>query len=168
MFLGIKQICLGRGLLINWDNPVAQSIKATTTAYAEQVKQAGRDHKLGAPFLHAWGALLRGLGQCAQVEGAVKTTLEAYWNAVISKAQNLELLADTVKHCRLSKTHNAKVAKLQFAVAVWQPDGGGMALEEAVMKAMMTIGGHRRNGAPPKSALARDAQRILDLLKEEH
>ena len=73
-----------------------------------------------------------------------------------------------MKHCRISKTHDAKQAKLQFAVAVWRPephDLRDLTLEDALLAALAEQGALRRNGAPPKSALARDAQRILDLLR---
>ena len=143
-----------------------KAIKAATTSYSEQVKRLGREHNLGPPFLHAWGALLRALAQGKLGDRA--KTIEAYWNNVISTARNLEELADTVKHCRISKTHDAKQAKLQFAVAVWRPephDLRDLTLEDALLAALAEQGALRRNGAPPKSALARDAQRILDLLR---
>ena len=156
-----------RTFLMPWESGVIKAVKAATAGYAEQAKRQGRDHGLGPPFLHAWGALLKALAQ-GKLSDRAKKTIEAYWNGVVCTVKDLEQLADAVKHCRVSKTHDPKQAKLQFAVALWRPephDPRDLTLEEALLAALAEQGGQRRNGAPPKSALARDAQRILDLLR---
>ena len=52
-----------RTFLMPWESGVIKAIKAATTGYSEQVKRLGKEHNLGPPFLHAWGAMLRALAQ---------------------------------------------------------------------------------------------------------
>ena len=85
-------------LLIKVSSLEADNVQEQTQTYAEKVRQEGRGHKRGPPFVWAYLGLVKSLQQRG---------IAAYWDRLepLSPTQK----SDDVRFCRLDKTYKADI-----------------------------------------------------------
>ena len=136
---------------------VIKGVLAATKKYFEWVKEEGKEHKRGPPFLHAWTAFVKSLGESDSTKLEAKTMLAAYWQEHIAK-KTLEDLSLEVRFCRASECFKKKgddrKFKMQFMVKDRQ-------LEDCLVRACASNGGERKVGPPPRGELIRQAKALI-------
>ena len=113
---------------------------------------------VGPPFLHVWVDVLEALIQSPKTLPEALTELTKYWQEQILKLSVLEL-ADKVRVCMVRKTYEKATKQLHMRFDDIQ-------LEHAVARAVVSNGGIIKVGAPPRSALEREAQELLGHLDQ--
>ena len=127
---------------------------------------------LGPPHLHIWAAVVKYMATTTdKITQATKESFVAYWNEVVTK-NTVEKLSETVQLCRARKAfYEEKPGRTRMVKIQWSLDIGrdpfAKRLEGPLLEALISQGGIRKIGPPPRSGLERDAQRLLDRLNEE-
>ncbi|CAK0889547.1 unnamed protein product, partial [Prorocentrum cordatum] len=124
---------------------------------AGQLVQALED--LGIPHPHVLLALVGALiAQGDKIGQLNLQALKSYMATVNHEKPSDALLADKIHHCRMQTTHTGEFVKLWLKVD--PPE-----LENAVVAALVQLGGQHKHGAPPRSHGARVMQVHLDALE---
>ena len=181
-----------RCFLLDADDPTPIAMKAATVAWDLdcRAKKENGEKPSAPPYLSAFAALMQSLLAREEVPQDAKLTLMHFWEQVMLTTPP-EQLADYIRHCRLKelkdfssssqgsapKKEKARRVRIQFFVMAWAPPtlqtayvGAGfpttctpLDLDQALLKALMGgKGAERRMGCPPRGALAREAQKLLD------
>ncbi|CAK0853106.1 unnamed protein product [Prorocentrum cordatum] len=107
-----------------------------------------------------WVAMLRAIGADERCLQDAEAAISAYWSSFIV-TNELEAVAASARACRIRPTRKQEgkqsLHRVTFAV-----DSSQAALEPALIKYFLRIGGICKYGAAPKRALERDAQKLLD------
>jgi hypothetical protein len=145
----------------------------TSTELVKQMAREGQkyyeatvgvqDHQLGPPHVHVWAAMIKCLRSMGTSPASALVLLEAYWQNTIMLVDRLEL-EEEVKYCRVRKCWQRNLSRLQFSLSPMArtiAPGMTMTLEQAVNMCIKEAGGTRKRGAPPRSALEREADSLL-------
>ena len=122
---------------------VIKGVLAATKKYFEWVKEEGKEHKRGPPFLHAWTAFVKSLGESDNTKSEDKKMLAAYWQEQIVQ-KTLEDLSLEVRFCRASECFKKQGEDIKFQNAV---HGKGQAAGRLLGKGMC-IKRWRKKGGP--------------------
>ena len=142
----------------------AKAMAEAGAKYAEQVKEKGKNHNLGPPYLYVWMALVESLGNAGTTTPEDKVTLGNHWKNEILAAKELTEIADTIRYCRIKKAFKDKSAKTQMMkISVRVTD---TKMETAIIRSLCNMGAERKFGCAPRSGLERDAQKLLDALRK--
>ena len=166
------------------NDPVTKAMKASNTNYAEMAKanadkDEGNKTDLGPPFIQTFAALIKSLYEDDRVKDRDRVVLYKWFNRIMvgAKREDLELW---VKSCRIKdcwakagkKKDDPKVSfrlslcyrtsNQTFTTSVADESGEERTVEESLIAALEAAGATRDVGPPPRGALEREAQKLLD------
>ena len=152
-------------LLVPIDGEVYKALEATGQWYRNQSKDQDKKYKMEPPFFFTWATLVEALSEDDKVEATTKAHLAHYFREVLSK-QDRATTAFIVRHCRLYK-HNkndkkkaSRQNKAKLSISIMDTP-----LHTAVVAALLNTGAELVHGPPPRSALERVAQSMLEELE---
>jgi hypothetical protein len=122
-----------------------------------------QDHQLGPPHVHIWAAMVKCLRSLATTPPSAMILLNAYWDNTIMLVDRQEL-EEEVKYCRVRKCWQRSLSRLQFSLSPMArtiSPGMTMTMEQAISMSIKEAGGTRKRGAPPRSAMEREAEKLL-------
>ena len=128
-------------LLSKASSPEADSAQKQTQTNAEQVRQEGRGHARGPPFVRAHLGLIKSLQQRTNTVGTrTATSLSTCWARL--EPLSPDQICDEVRICRLDKTYKATVHR--------------------VLEALGQTEAERKYGRAPPTAMERELQVFLE------
>ena len=130
--------------------------KAQTQAYNDAVQQNGRGHGLGPPFIWAWAGLDQGPITEGTKLGEVLAPLSDHMEEL--NKLSVEERCGMVKHCRNDKTFQPQQCRVTLAVET-------LHLRYALETAPEALQGERKQGQGLRTALARELQDWLEVMK---
>lgn len=157
-------------------NPVEVALSEAGAAYDQQAKEwkderdraraeKGQEpQQLGPPHLHAWARLVKELAEDKHrsiIPGESRDMLIQYWNQRVTKATQVEDLDSDVKLLRIKKLKAGnRKGDWKLQLCIKEPN-----LESHLLKVLKVTGWERKVGPAPRSALEREAQRLLDKMR---
>ena len=97
-------------LLIRASSPEADNMQTQTQTYAEKVRQEGKGHTRGPPFVWAYLGLVNSFQQRGNAVAATTAQgIAAYW-ARLEPLSPLQI-CDEVRFCGLDKTYKADISR---------------------------------------------------------
>ena len=134
--------CIGGGKGTNADN--------------DAVHQKGRGHSLRPPFIWAWAGVVQGLITEGTKPGEALAPLSDHMEEL--NKLSIEEKCGVIKHCRIDKTFRPLQCRVSLAVETQH-------LRHAVEKPLKTLHCERKQGQGPRTALARELQDWLEVMK---
>lgn len=134
--------------MVSVDTPVARAMKAMGQTYSDAVKQ--KDHDLGPPHLHMWGAMM---GAMAAEHGNEKI------KELIARQEGYtqQQLGTIVKACRLQKAYDKQNIKI-----IWAAPDLESEMKGAIRASLVQSGAKHLVGSPARGGLENSLQKMLD------
>ena len=132
-------------LLIKASSPETDNMQKQTQTYAEKVRQEGKGHTRGPPFVWAYLGLVKSLWQRATQWARERHRAQRHtgpdWNRSLQCRSGNE-----VRFCRLDKTSNADIKRVTLNI---------VSLEKRlpVLEAVSQIESERKYGRAPPTAM---------------
>ena len=147
-------------LLIPTSLALVAKVKEATKEWAAKVKEEGKGHKLGPPYLTVFNTMLPWLSE--QDTGAKnKKEIADYVK------ENQELAVDDqlmfVRSCRLKRAYDPEQQKLVFAL---RSTAAMESLRKVLVDGFVQLGGSFKTGRAPAGGMERKLQEILNNMKE--
>ena len=141
-------------LLIKASSPEADIMQKQTQIYAEKVRQEGRGHTRGPPFVWAYLGLVKSLQQRGNAVGArTAQGMATHW-ARLEPLSPMQI-CDEVRCCRLDKTYKADIKRVTLNIV--SPEKRLLVLE-----ALSQTEAEITYGRAPPTAMERELQTFLE------
>ena len=153
--------CLFDTLTGRSDAAEVMAMSEQNTNYGAAVKESGKGHDHGPPFIWTYGGLLTSL--CQQGEKIGQANAVAM-RAILNEYQDLSVQekCDRIKFCRVSKMFDQQ----QKRITLCFPMGVADKQRGPVLASLVQLGWQRKQGRAPPTHLERELQAWLDVLLE--
>ena len=131
-------------------HPLIKGMLDASANYAEQVREVGRDHKLGPPGIHVFGAMLNHISE-ENKKSERTDEITKYVTTTLSKQKEVE---KHVVQCKLYKMYDKGKMRLQLKITHDVIDD--------IIAALDAMDFERKWGVGPPTATERAIQSIVD------
>jgi len=138
--------------MVKTESQEAINMRKQTVAYSKLLETKD---DLGPPNIYAFAGLIDSLVSRADEMNKETADDLANFKRFYDKADK-EQRADLVRHCQLERVYRADLKKIVFAVR--------HNIQEAVAKALTTLGAERKQGRAPAGYLERDLQEWVEAI----
>ena len=97
------------------EHDVVMSTREQTRRYNEGVQAAGKGHKLGPPWIWAWGGLIAGLQKQGAAVGAANAATPT-GHLLQLNGMSMDTKCDHARFCRVDRTYQSEQARITLAV----------------------------------------------------
>ena len=130
-------------------------LERTGQNYATKAKEAGKDHKLGPPFLHLWNAMVALLlAKGADEVGVANHAAIVEYEKELA-LQSMEEASLQVRACKISKMYDPAYKRLELSAP-------GVKCSANIWQALRAMGAILKVGQMPNTGLEVLAQEMLE------
>ena len=124
-----------------------------TQEYQRRAREAGKEHKMGAPHIYAWTGLIAALCSRGEAVGALNAQKLREYDLQL-KGETLDVTSEQVRHCSNEKTFQSDIRRLVLSVdrCTYRP---------TIIQALLQTGAILKQGRGPARAMDRELQRAL-------